>query len=112
MGWWVEYQNLRHDGSVASYVDVSVTLYRTPAQTLAPLHEPLQVLIGNMADGGKANSGPGFVASVIRNVFILATSSHSDANGSTPDSAGYPDISDPALMKIHRAIHAKVLQLH
>ena len=116
VGWWVEYQNIRQDGSVESYVDVSVTLYRTPAQTLAPLHEPLQGLIGNMADGAKVNTvvGDGFgVLSVIRNVFISTTSSElpSDANVRAPDHAGDPDISDAALMKIHHAIHAQVLQL-
>jgi len=111
-GWWVEYQNIGPRGDVDSYVDVSVTLYRTAAQTLAPLHEPAYGLIGNLGDGGKVNFLPGGALSVIRNVFVSTTSSQlpSDANG-FPDGAGGPDISDPALMKIHRAIHAQVVQL-
>jgi hypothetical protein len=109
---WVQYQNIGPHGRVVSYVDVDVSLYGTPAQTLTPLHEPPRGRISAMADGGRANVGGGFVLSVIRNVFIATTSSYlpENKNGS-PDYAGDPDISDAALLKIHRAIHAKVLQL-
>ena len=112
VGWWVEYENIGPDGIVESYVDVGVTLYRTPAHTLAPLREPLQGLVRDMADGGKMNLGDGFVSSAIGNVFIITTSSELpvDTNG-RPDYAEGSDISATALMKIHRAIHAKVLQL-
>src|SRR4029077_8777843 len=98
VGWWVQYQHVAQDGSVDSYVDVDVTLYRTAAQTLAPCHEPAFGLYGHMGDGGQMNFLPGTVVSIIRNVIIFTTSSY--GSGDVPNHAGGPDFSDPAQMKI------------
>jgi hypothetical protein len=112
VGWWAEYSRIGPGGLVQSYVDVSVTLYRTKAQALVALREPAYTSTRILSDGARARiawDGSG-VASVIRNVFISSQSSHlpTDTNG-IPDFRGGPDIGIPLLMKIHRGIHKIVL---
>ena len=111
-GWWAEYSRIGPGGLVQSYVDVSVTLYRTQPQALVALREPAYTSTRTLSDGARVRiawDGSG-VASVIRNVFISSQSSHlpTDTNG-IPDFRGGPDIGIPLLMKIHRGIHKIVL---
>jgi hypothetical protein len=112
VGWWVEYQRIGPTGKVESYADVNVTVYRTHAQALAALTEPLAVPTRTMADGARVRVGDSWALSVIGNVLVGATSSFLpvDANG-IPDFKGGPDLSSAVLMRIHRAIHANILRL-
>jgi hypothetical protein len=112
VGWWAEYSRIGPGGLVQSYVEVSVTLYRTEPQALVALREPAYTSTRILSDGARvriARDGSG-VASVIRNVFISSQSSHlpADTNG-IPDFRGGPDIGVPLLMKVHRGIHKIVL---
>ena len=113
LGWWVEYQRLGPAG-VQSYADVGVTLYRTHAQALTALSEPLDVPTRTLPDGARVRvaSDRAWVLSVIANVLISSTSSFlpTDKNG-IPDFNGRPDLSLAVLMKIHSAIHANILRL-
>ena len=113
VGWWVEYQRLGPAGRVESYADVVVTLYGTHAQALVALSEPLGVPTVTLANRVRARVAPthGWVGSVIGNVFISSTSSFLPALNGIPDFKGGPDLSPAALLRIHRAIHAKVLRL-
>lgn len=114
VGWWVEYRRLGQAGRVESYADVSVTVYRTHAQALAALTEPLAVPTLTLSDGARAriDRHHGWILSVIDNVLIGSTSSYlpTDGNG-VPDFAGGPDLSVPVLMRIHRVLHANILRL-
>jgi len=114
VGWWTEYEHLAN-GVQVDYVDVGVTLYKTPKQALVALREPffgpVRVVLANGAQVRIAPDG-GSIASVIRNVMISSTSSNLpvDANG-VPDFAGGPDVPASVQMKIHRRIHAAVVRL-
>ena len=113
VGWWAEYRHIAPDKYVEAYVDVSVTLYRTPAQALFALREPAYTSTQILPDGARArfaSDGSG-IASVMRNVFISSQSSFlpTDTKG-VPDFRGGPDFGIPVLMKIHRRIHATVLR--
>jgi hypothetical protein len=113
-GWWTEYQHFA-DGAQVDYVDVGVTLYRTPAQALTALREPAFGPFRVLSNGAKVrvSTDGGAVASVIRNVMISSTSSFlpTDAGG-VPDFAGGPDLPVSAQMKIHRRIQSAVLRLN
>ena len=111
VGWWTEYQHVA-DGVQVDYVDVSVTLYRTPTQALFALREPALGSVRVLFNGAKVRADGGAVASVIRNVMITSTSSFLPADaGGVPDFAGGPDLPISAQMKIHRRIHSAVLRL-
>jgi hypothetical protein len=112
-GWWTEYRRIAPDKHVEAYVDVSVTLYRTPAQALFALREPAYTSTKILPNGARARfatDGSG-IASVIRNVFISSQSSFlpTDTKG-VPDFRGGPDFGIPVLMKIHQRVHATVLR--
>jgi hypothetical protein len=113
-GWWAEYRRVAPDKHVKAYVDVSVTLYRTPTQALFALREPAYTSTQILPNGARARfawDGSG-IASVMRNVFISAQSSFlpTDIKG-IPDFRGGPDVAVAGMMKIHRGIHANVLRL-
>jgi len=113
-GWWAEYRRMGPGGLARAYVDVSATLYRTPAQALVALREPAYTSTRTLSDGAQIRSawdGSG-IASVIRNVFIGSQSSFlpTDTKG-IPDFRGGPDVAVAAMMKIHRRIHTSVLRL-
>ena len=113
VGWWTEYEH-RANGVQVDYVDVGVTLYKTPKQALASLSEaafgPVRVL-SNGARVRTASDG-GAIASVVRNVVVSSTSSHLPVDGNgVPDFAGGPNVSASVQMKIHRRIHTAVLRL-
>ena len=113
VGWWTEYEH-RADGTQVDYVDVSVTLYRTPAQALAALQEPAFGPVRVLSNGAKVRTATdgGSVATAMRNVMVVSTSSQLPVDGSgVPDYAGGPDVSAPVQMKIHRRIHAAILKL-
>jgi hypothetical protein len=113
VGWWTEYEHLAN-GVQVDYVDVGITLYKTPKQALAALSEgalgPVRVE-PNGARFRTASDG-GSVVSVMRNVMVGSTSSQlpPDANG-IPDYAGGADVPVSVLMRIHRRIHAAILKL-
>ena len=114
VGWWTEYEHLAADGTQVDYVDVGVTLYRTPAQARVALREPAFGPVRVLSNGAKVRTATdgGSVASVIRNVMITSTSSHLPVDaGGVPDFAGGPDIPASVQMKIQRRIHAAVLRL-
>jgi hypothetical protein len=98
-----------------SYVDVNVTVYRTPRQALVALREPAYTPTRTLVNRARVRTAPdgSGIDSVIRNVFISTTSSFlpTDAHG-VPDFAGGPDVPVPLMMRIHRTIHARVLRLH
>jgi len=79
-------------------IDVSVTLYRTHRNALAPLSEPLYGPIRTLPNGASVRTlggvSPG-AASVFRNVFVSSTS----VDGASVS----------AQLRIHRRIHAAVL---
>jgi hypothetical protein len=112
-GWWAEYRRIAPDKHVEAYVDVSVTLYRTPAHALFALREPAYTSTQILPNGARARFAPdgSGIASVMRNVFISSQSSFlpTDTKG-VPDFRGGPDLGLPVLMKIHRRIHATVLR--
>ena len=114
VGWWTEYEHLAADGTQIDYLDVGVTLYRTPAQALVALREPAFAQVRVLSNGAKVRTSAdgGSVASVIRNVMITASSSHLPVDtGGVPDFAGGPDIPASVQMKIHRRIHTAVLRM-
>ena len=113
VGWWTEYEHLAN-GAQVDYVDVGVTLYKTPKQALVALREPAFGPVRVLSNGARlriATDG-GSIASVMRNVMVSSTSSHLPVDaGGVPDFAGGPDVSASVQMKIHRHIHAAVLRL-
>ena len=113
VGWWTEYEHLA-DGAQVDYVDVGVTLYRTPAQALVAFREPAFGRVRVLSNGAKVRTSTdgGLIASVIRNVVISSTSSFLPVDaGGVPDFAGGPDLPALVQMKIHRRMHAAVLRL-
>ena len=113
VGWWTEYQHFA-DGAQVDYVDVGVTLYRTPTQALFALREPAFGPARVLSNGARvrASADGGGVASVIRNIMVSSTSSFLPADaGGVPDFAGGPDLPISAQMKIHRRIQSAVLRL-
>jgi len=113
VGWWTEYEHLAN-GVQVDYVDVGVTLYKTPKQALVALNEPAYGLVRVLANGAKVRTATdgGGVASVMRNVMVSSTSSHLPVDaGGVPDFASGPDVPASVQMKIHRRIHAAVLRL-
>ena len=99
---------------MSDYVDVGITLYRTPAQALVALREPAYGPTRMLSNGAKVRTATdgGAVASVIRNVMIGSTSSNLpvDAAG-VPDFAGGPDVLTAAQMRIHRRMQSAILRL-
>ena len=98
-GWWAEYRLIGPPGLAESYVDVSVTLYRTPGQALSALREPAYASTRVLSDGARARFaryGSG-IASVIRNVFISSQSSslRTDTKGGGLEFPVGPDFGIP-----------------
>jgi len=113
VGWWTEYEHLAN-GVQVDYVDVGVTLYKTPKQALIALREPAFGPVRVLSNGPKVRIGTdgGGIASVMRNAMVSSGSSHLPVDaGGVPDFAGGPDVSASVQMKIHRRIHAAVLRL-
>lgn len=113
VGWWTEYEHLAN-GVQVDYVDVGVTLYKTPKQALVALREPAFGPVRVLSNGAKVRtaSDGGSIASVMRNVMVSSTSSHLPVDaGGVPDFAGGPDVPASVQMKLHRSIHAAVLRL-
>ena len=113
VGWWTEYEHLAN-GVQVDYVDVGVTLYKTPKQALAALREPAFGPVRALSNGVKVRTATdgGSIASVMRNVMVSSTSSQLPVDaGGVPDFAGGPDVAASVQMKIHRRIHAAVLRL-
>ena len=113
---WLVDCNTEHraDGTQVDYVDVSVTLYRTPAQALVALNEPAFGPVRSLSNGAKVRTATdgGSVTTAMRNVMVVSTSSRLPVDGSgVPDYAGGPDVPASVQMKIHRRIHAAVLRL-
>ena len=111
--WSVEYADQPprgHHGYVRGYVDVSVTIYRKPAQALAALQEAAYgapTVLANGATLREAGDGGG-IESVIRNVFIGTVSSYPYVNG-LPDHTQGPIFGAAVQMTIHRRIQTAVL---
>ena len=55
VGWWTEYEHLANRAQV-DYVDVGVTLYKTPKQALAALREPAFGPVRVLSDGAKVRT--------------------------------------------------------
>ena len=113
VGWWTEYEHIAN-GVQVDYVDVGVTLYKTPKQALVALREPAFGPVRVLSNGAKVRTATdgGSIASVMRNVMVSSGSSHLPVDaGGVPDFAGGPDVSASVQMKIHRRIHAAVLRL-
>ena len=113
VGWWTEYEH-RANGVQSDYVDVGVTLYKTPSQALVALREPAFGPVRVLSNGAKVRTATdgGSVASVMRNVMISSTSSHLPVDtGGVPDFAGGPDVPASVQMKLHRSVHAAVVRL-
>ena len=114
--WWADYGDRERIGTLGGlqigppYVELAITLFRTPALALAALaaYGSPKVLANGAnvwvtPDGGDINS-------VIRNVAIRTSSSYPyDANG-VPDYSRGPAFPLSTLMKIDRQIWAAVLE--
>jgi hypothetical protein len=105
--WWVEYRDLIGAGG---YVDVTITLFRTPAQALASLHEAAYGSPKVLANGAtvRVASDGGGIESVIRNVAIGTVSSLLYVNGVGEVHTRPAGFSESVQMRIHRRIQEAV----
>jgi hypothetical protein len=111
--WWVDYSDRPPSGShgyVRGYVDVSVTIYGSPAQASAALQEALGSSQA-LANGATVRVAPdgGAIESAIRNVVISTVSSYPYVNGQ-PDNSRAPNFGLSVQMRIHRRIQAAVMR--
>jgi len=104
--WRAKYTGL--PGRPSAFAEISVSLYRTPRHGLVALSEPafgpVQVLANGVRTRTLVDHSTGMVASLARNVFISSTG----CCGPPPGYDGRGAVREQ--MRIHRAIHARVLK--
>ena len=104
--WTAKYTGL--PGRPSAFAEVRVSLYRTPQQGLTALYEPafdpIQLAPNGVRTRTLKDHYSGYVASLARNVFILSTG----CCGPPPAYDGNGAVREQ--MRIHRAIHARVLK--
>ena len=104
--WTAKYTGL--PGRPSAFAEVRVSLYKTPQQALVALAEPafgpVQMLANGVRTRTLVDHYSGMIASVARNVFI----SSGGCCGPPPSYDGSAAVREQ--MRIHRAIHARVLK--